>query len=124
VTSPYKNHPFSRYLLPPVWIIESILASSNNSAKEQLRCLLQGPAAGLIMHSNSNFEFLIIASVSGAVALHERLSRPSLLASMAFKGNTESLSFLLRLQAPGIPFLVGRHLPFAFQEFSVFTTHH
>jgi hypothetical protein len=112
--SPFKNQPFSRYLLPPVWIIESILASSNNYAKDQLRCLLQGPAGGkkifpeLVAETNSNVKFLTMSSISGAVALHERLSRPSLLASMAFKGNTESLSFLLRLQAPGIPFLVGR----------------
>jgi WD40 repeat protein len=42
-----KNFPFSRYLLPPVWMIECIMASSHNFAKERLRCLLQGPAAGL-----------------------------------------------------------------------------
>jgi hypothetical protein len=47
VAATSKNGLFSRYLLPPVWIIESILASSHDAAKEQLRSLLQGPAAGI-----------------------------------------------------------------------------
>ena len=50
---------------------------------------------------------LIMPAFSGAVALHERLSRPSILSCLASNGNTESLSFLLRLQAPSIPFLYG-----------------
>ena len=110
---PSKNGPFSRYLLPPVWMIESVLASSHNVAKERLRCLLQGPAAGKIRaragcEFHRQLQISDICPILGAIALHERLSRPSLLASMASKGNTESLSFLLRLQAPGVPFLVGR----------------
>jgi hypothetical protein len=39
------------------------------------------------------------------------------LSSLASKGNTESLSFLLRLHAPGIPFLVGN---LSFSSFSLF----
>ena len=45
-TGPSNNRLFSRYLLPPIWIIESILASSHEVSKVQLRTLLQGPAAG------------------------------------------------------------------------------
>jgi WD40 repeat protein len=41
---------FSRYVLPPVWVLERIMASSNVGAKQQLRCLLQGPAAGNATH--------------------------------------------------------------------------
>ena len=46
VTCLPKNQLYSRYLLPPVWIIERILASSHYVAKGQLRCMLEGPAAG------------------------------------------------------------------------------
>jgi WD40 repeat protein len=46
VTCLPKNRLYSRYLLPPVWIIERILASSHYAAKAQLRCMLEGPAAG------------------------------------------------------------------------------
>ncbi len=115
-----KNRLFSRYLLPPVWMIDRILASSHDVAKGQLRCLLQGPAGGMrgfpaqcaVCTQSSH-----VPSFSGTVALHERLSRPSLLSSLASKGNTESLSFLLRLNAPGIPFLLGTLCSFLFFYF-------
>lgn len=42
-----KNGLFSRHLLPPVWMIDRILASSHDVAQGQLRCLLQGPAGGM-----------------------------------------------------------------------------
>jgi hypothetical protein len=105
-----KNGLFSRYLLPPVWMIDRILASSHDVAQSQLRCLLQGPAGGMqgfAVQCAGRTPFSDIPSFSGAVALHERLGRPSLLSSLASKGNTESLAFLLRLHAPGIPYLLG-----------------
>jgi len=46
-TGHFNNRLFSRYLLPPVWIIDRILASSHEVAKVQLRALLQGPSAGI-----------------------------------------------------------------------------
>ena len=107
-----------RYLLPPVWIIESILASSHVGAREKLRCLLEGPAAGMKFRCILQSPLRCLMSngtlILGAIALHERLSRPSLLSSLASKGNTESLSFLLGLHAPGIPFLIGRCHNFVF----------
>ena len=50
---------------------------------------------------------MLLLQSSGAITLHERLSWPSFLSSLASKGDAESLSFALQLQAPGVPFLVG-----------------